>query len=104
MTSPAPLVGILQPGEEVRRTYSTPLSEGMLAVLQKGVGAGAATLEIVEQSERFMHLANRGTVIAPYMILFMTDKQLRALLAARELCSQIFDAAKNRKLKGKPRP
>lgn len=91
-----PLIGIVQPGEDVTRSFER-LAKGTVAVLQKGVGMAGSDLQIVEQSDGHMKLSNRGKTSAPYMIIFMTEKQLRALLAAREVVAQIFDAAKTRK-------
>jgi hypothetical protein len=95
----APIVNVLSPGAEIVHNYPAPLPDDMMAVLQKGVGAGAADLHIVEQSNYMMRVANRGTTFAPYMILFMTEKQLRAMLAAKELVGQVLDYARTRKRK-----
>lgn len=98
MSNLAPIVGVLQPGEETCRHYPAKLPEGQMAVLQKAALRGV-NLQILEQSDTSMRLINRGTTFAPYMIVFMTEKQLRAMLAAKELVSQIFDAAATRKRK-----
>jgi hypothetical protein len=95
MSNLAPLVGVLQPGEEALRRYPAKLPTDTVAVLQKGLGTGGADLHIVAQTDASMHVANRGKGFAYYMILFVTGKQLRALLATKELASQIIGAGRD---------
>ncbi len=79
---PTAIWGVLQPGETTTRAYSCPLPEQYCAILQKKPGD---QVSIVEQSDETITVTNQGPRPAFYLVLFLANASIRAVLGAKEV-------------------
>jgi hypothetical protein len=79
---PQALFGVLQGHETTTRAYSCQLPEGYCAILQKKPGDNVL---IVEQSDTVITLSNQGDGSAFYLVLFLANTAVRAVLGAKEV-------------------
>ena len=82
---PAPIVGVLSPGEKRTRKFG-PLPDGVMPILQN---FPHGTVSLVEQSVDSMTIENKGPTRAGFSILFITQGQLEKLVLSKQLVNAI---------------
>ena len=90
--APAPIFGILPPGEKSTRKFPV-LPVGVMPLVQNFPGGQVA---LVEMGANFVTVENRGEGRGPFTILFVTQEQLQKLMLVKQAAGMVAELRKKK--------